>query len=390
MSVTELRPTSRTRPAPPKSAGKEAAEAEALRAKTQATKAAADIANQLKAAKAAAEIAEGEAQAQEIREEAANRRREAERRRIEAQAAREKAERSAAQWRTWARTIAVICVVVSLPLQLMAFWSPRAPFLLAAPLVLEGLAWALLKGAEAAIDDHRPSWHYRALAGAVALFAATVNYLHGSAAFGLGTGLGGAFCSLAGPLVWDLHEHGRIRKRDGKVSRRQRRTEAKRLAAVAAEQKATAEREAEERAAVEQLRSVQWPQVWERAVALAAAVGELHPSEPTWKRAWDDTQGATLGDTAESIAARVAAKAAVKDAANDRTNTIEKAQKVQVESQMTRPVKTAAEKRPDGRRNNGGTPPVRRAGDTIGYSPVARRAMALAARGGRHTRATAN
>ncbi|WP_371497642.1 hypothetical protein OG871_17000 [Kitasatospora sp. NBC_00374] len=379
MSITELRPTGRTRP-PAKAASKEAAEAEALRAKTEATKAAADIANQLKAAKAAAEIAAGEAKAQEIRAEAADQQREAARLRAEAQAARDKAERSAAQWRTYAKTIAVICVVVSLPLQLMAFWSPHAPFLLAAPLVLEGLAWALLKGAEAAIDDHRPSWHYRALAGAVALFAATVNYLHGSATFGLGTGLGGAFCSLAGPLVWDLHEHGRIRKRDGKVSRRQRRAEAKQVAAEAAEKKAAAEREAEERAAVEQLRSVQWPQVWERAVALAAAVGELHPSEPTWKRAWDDTQGAALGDTAESIAARVAAKAAVKDAANDRTNTVERVEKPQVESQLARPAKTAAAKRPDGRRSNGGTPPVRRTGDTIGYSPVARRAMSHAAR----------
>ncbi|PBC76166.1 hypothetical protein BX265_0869 [Streptomyces sp. TLI_235] len=387
MSVTELRPTGRTRPAAAKSAGKEAAEAEALRAKTQATKVAADIANQLKAAKAAAEIAAGEAKAQEIREEAANRQREAARQRAEAQAAREKADRSAAQWRSYAKTIAVICVIVSLPLQLMAFWSPRAPFLLAAPLVLEGLAWALLKGAEAAIDDHRPSWHYRALAGAVALFAATVNYLHGSAAFGLGTGLGGAFCSLAGPLVWDLHEHGRIRKRDGKVSRRQRRAEAKRAAAEAAEQKAAAERETEERAAVEQLRSVQWPQVWERAVALAAAVGELHPSEPTWKRAWDDTQGAPLGDTAESIAARVAARAAVKDATNDRTNMVEKVEKPQVESQMARPAKSPVVKRPDGRRSNGGTPPVRRAGDTRGYSPVARRAMSLAARKQRPARA---
>ncbi|WP_033820898.1 hypothetical protein [Kitasatospora sp. MBT63] len=379
MSVTELRPTGRTRPAP-KSATKEAAEAEALRAKTETAKAAADIANQLKAAKAAAEIAAGEAKAQEIRTEAADRQREAARLRAETQATREKAERSAAQWRTYARTIAVICVVVSLPLQLMAFWSPHTPFLLAAPLVLEGLAWALLKGAEAAIDDHRPSWHYRALAGAVALFAATVNYLHGAAEFGLGTGLGGAFCSLAGPLVWDLHEHGRIRKRDGRISRRARRAEAKQKAAEAAEERAAAEREAEEHAAVEQLRSVQWPQVWERAVALAAAVGELHPSEPTWKRAWDDTQGAQLGDTAESIAARVAAKAAVKDAAIDRTNHVEKVEKPQVESQLTRPAKTPAAKRPDGRRNNGGTPPVRRTGDTIGYSPVARRAMSLAAR----------
>ncbi|GGQ66235.1 hypothetical protein [Kitasatospora griseola] len=379
MSVTETRPAGRARPAS-KSGSKEAAEAEALRARTETAKASADIANQLKAAKAAAEIAKGQAEAQEIREAAAEKQRETARRSAEAQAAREKSERSAAQWRSWARAIAIVCVLVSLPLQVMAFWSPKAPFLVLAPFVLEGLAWALLKGAEAAIDDHRPSWHYRTLAGSVALFAAVVNFLHGSAAFGAGTGLGGAFCSLAGPLVWDLHEHGRIRKRDGKMSRRQRRAEAKQAAAEAAEKQAAAEREAGERAAVEHLRSTQWPQVWERAVALAAALGELHPSEPTWKRAWDDTQAAPIGDTAESIAAKVAARAAVKDAAKDQANTVEKVEKSQVESQLAAPRSITTAKRSDGRRNNGGTPPVRRAGDTLGYSPVARRAMSLAAR----------
>lgn len=383
MSVTELQPRTTRGRAAPKPAAKEAAEAEALRAKTEATRAAADIANRAKAAKAAVDIAADEARAEEIRQGAAAQRREAARVRAEAEVAREKAERSAAQWRSYAKTIAVVCVVVSLPLQMMAFWSPKAPFLLAAPLVLEGLAWVLLKGAEAAIDDHRPSWHYRALAGAVAVFAALVNYVHGSAAFGIGTGLGGAFCSLAGPMVWDLHEHGRIRKRDARTTRRQRREEARKLAAEAAEKKAAEDRAADELAAREQSRSVQWPQVWERAVALAAALGELHPSEATWKRAWDDTQGAQLGDTAESIAARVAAKAAVKDAAKDQTNPVEKVEKPQVESQLA-PTRTSAV---DGRRSNGGTPPVQRSGSYPKYSTAARRAMSLAARKQRPARA---
>lgn len=383
MSVTELQPRTTRGRAAPKPAAKEAAEAEALRAKTEATRAAADIANRAKAAKAAVDIAADEARAEEIRQGAAAQRREAARVRAEAEVAREKAERSAAQWRSYAKTIAVVCVVVSLPLQMMAFWSPKAPFLLAAPLVLEGLAWVLLKGAEAAIDDHRPSWHYRALAGAVAVFAALVNYVHGSAAFGIGTGLGGAFCSLAGPMVWDLHEHGRIRKRDARTTRRQRREEACKLAAEAAEKKAAEDRAADELAAREQSRSVQWPQVWERAVALAAALGELHPSEATWKRAWDDTQGAQLGDTAESIAARVAAKAAVKDAAKDQTNPVEKVEKPQVESQLA-PTRTSAV---DGRRSNGGTPPVQRSGSYPKYSTAARRAMSLAARKQRPARA---
>ncbi|MFJ9693431.1 hypothetical protein [Kitasatospora sp. NPDC101183] len=379
MSVTELRPTGRTR-APVKGVSKEVAEAEALRAKTETARAAADIANQVKAAKAAAEIAEGEAKADEIRQQSADRRAEAARLRGESEAARNKAARSADQWRKSAKAIAITCVIVSLPLQMMAFWSPGAPFLLAAPLVLEGLAWALLKGAEAAIDEARPSWHYRALAGAVALFAAAVNYLHGSAEFGLGTGLGGAFCSLAGPMVWDLHEHGRILKREGRTSRRERREEARRLAAEAAEKTAAEQREADDLAARETIRSQQWPQVWERAVALAAALGELHPSDPTWKRAWDDVQGAALGDTADVIAARVAAKAAVKDAAKDQPNQGEKAEKPQVESQVPTPDKGTRVRTTDGRRSNGGTPPLRRAGDTIGYSPIARRAMSAAAR----------
>ncbi|MFE0460736.1 hypothetical protein ACFW1A_15955 [Kitasatospora sp. NPDC058965] len=377
MSVTELQPrTTRSRSATAKPAAKEQAEAEALRAKTEA----ASIANTVKAAEAGVKVAEQQAKADTIRQAAADKRAEAERVRAEAEAVRAKAERSADQWRRYARTIAVICVVVSLPLQMMAFWSPKAPFLLAAPLVLEGLAWALLKGAEAAIDDHRPSWHYRALAGAVAVFAATVNFLHGSAAFGLGTGLGGAFCSLAGPMVWDLHEHGRIRKRDARPTRRQKREQARKAAAEAAEKKLAAERAADELAAREANRSVQWPRAWERAVALAAALGELHPSEATWKRAWDDTAGAALGDTAESIAARAAAKAAVKEAAKEAANQGITAEKPQVESQKAPTRATPRTGAVDGRRANGGMPPVRRTGDTPKYSPVARRAMSLAAR----------
>ncbi|MFC5909495.1 hypothetical protein [Streptacidiphilus monticola] len=380
MSITELRPNGR---AAGKPSAKESAEAEALRAKTQATKAAADIANKVKAAKAAAEIARGEAEAAKIRQAAADEQRQAERQRRAEQAAREKAQESAAQWRRDAKGIAIICVLVSLPLQLMAFWSPRAPFLIFAPLVLEGLAWALLKGAEAAIDDHRPSWHYRLLAGLVALFAASVNFLHGSHAFGLGTGLGGAFCSLAGPLVWDLHEHGRIRKRDGRPTRRERKAAARKAAAEAAEQ-AAAQAEAEGRqAAVRELRSVQWPDVWERAVALAAAVGELFPSEPTWKRAWDDVHGAPLGDTAASIAAKVAAKAAAKDAAKDAPAGVVGGANAQVESHLPKARITRPKGAPDGRRANTGTPPRQSAATYPRYSVAARRAMSLAARGRR-------
>jgi hypothetical protein len=196
----------------------------------------------------------------------------------------------------------------------------------------------------------------------------------------MGTGLGGAFCSLAGPMIWDLHEHGRIRQRDHKPTRAQRRATARKATADAAAKRAAELEAAERLEALETTRAVQWPQVWERAVALAAAVGELHPSEPTWKRAWDDTQGAPLGDTAASIAARVTAKTAAKDAAKDQATTPVKVEKPQVDSQLPPTVSAPARSGLDGRRNNGGTPPRQSASTYPRYSVAARRAMSLAAR----------
>jgi hypothetical protein len=371
MTITELRPESWAEQSA--KAAKIEAEADALRAKTAADVAARELAQQLKASKAAAEIAEGEEKAAEVRQAADAKRREQLEQADAGRRQKEKAVRSASQWRKAALTIAVICVVVSLPLQILAFYSPRAPFLVAAPLVLEGTAWALLKGAEAAIDDNRPSWHYRLSAGVVALFAASINWIHGSAEFGIATGLGGAFCSLVGPMIWDLHEHGRINKRDGKVSRRQRKATAKaaaKQARVEAEQAATAKAQ---RAAVDARRESLHPQVWERAVALSAALGETAVSDKTWARAWAGVHGADLGDTADSIAAAVAAKAAAKEAAG--------AANVQVKSQTAPPAAPAPKKTvrtgPDGRKTNGGRPPVRTKGDTPKYSPIARRAQSV-------------
>jgi hypothetical protein len=369
MSVTELRPESWAEQSA--KATKTEAEAEALRAKTAADAASREITNRLKAAKAAAEIAEGEAKAEEVRRAAEAERIAAAEKAQEERQQKEKAARSAAQWRKSARTIAGICVLVSLPLQIEAFWDPHMPFLTAAPLVLEGLAWALLKGAEAAIDDHRPSWHYRLLAGLVALFAAAVNLMHGSETYGLATGMGGAFCSLAGPMVWDLHEHGRIRKRDGKVTWRQRRAAKKADAAKTKQEAEQAAEEAEKRAAVAKLREERHPEVWKRALSVSAALGEVSPSEPTWARVWTEVHGAQLGDTVDSIAAAVAAKARAKEAAG--------AANAQVKSQITPPARPAP-KRPerkglDGRKNNGGRPPIRSKGDTPKYSPAARRAQ---------------
>src|SRR5690606_13799930 len=126
----------------------------------------------------------------------------------EAQTA-EKREAAAKSWRKAALGFAIVCAIVALPVQMSAFWSPSAPWLIAAPVVLEGGAWVILRGAAAAVEDHRPHWHYRLIAWALAFVAAGVNLAHGLHAFDMATAVGTAFASLAGPGVWDLHEHGR-------------------------------------------------------------------------------------------------------------------------------------------------------------------------------------
>ncbi|MFI0901813.1 hypothetical protein [Streptomyces sp. NPDC020983] len=380
MSVTELRPEGETYAEGLAKASLLEAEAEAARIKNRAEAARQELLQEKAAARAQkeieAELAEA-ADARRRRDEAAS----------EEAAAKARAAASAATWRKAALSIAVVCVLVSLPLQVMAFYSPKAPFLVVAPLVIEGIAWALLAGAQAAIDEDRPAWLYRLLAGCGALFAASVNLLHGMSAYGLATGLGGAFCSLAGPLIWDLHEHGRLAKKEGRLPRKVRRAEAR-----------AARDEARRVTAVNAARANEDTKVWERAVYLAAAlgevapkrsrlrrriVGEVVPSERTYKRAWDEIHGAETGTTAETIAARRAARHAVRVASNSPLSKTEKDANAQVDSQMDPPAGTAP-KAPrksgeDGRRRNGGTPPRRVPGD-VQYSPVARRQMSAAAK----------
>jgi hypothetical protein len=386
MTVTELRPEGETETYA-EGLAKAAlieADAEAARIRNEAERAKQTLAQQKAAAKAQSEIEASLAEAAEAR-----RRREEEAR--DQAAAKARAEKSAATWRRWARGIAIVCVLVSLPLQVMAFYSPEAPFLVAAPFVIEGIAWALLAGAQAAIDEDRPAWLYRVLAGCGALFAATVNLMHGLSAYGLGTGLGGAFCSLAGPLIWDLHEHGRLAKKEGRIPRRVRRAEAR-----------AAREEARRVAAVNAARAGEDTAVWDRAIYLAAAlgevtpkrsrlgrriVGEVVPSERTYKRAWDEIHGAETGTTAETIAARRAARRAVRVAQNgpleDLAGDSAAEANAQVDSQMD-PSGESARKGArkggeDGRKRNGGTPPRRVPGD-VTYSAVARRQMSVSAR----------
>ena len=365
MTVTELRPEGETYAEGLARASKAEAEAEALRIKNEAERARQTLATAKADAKAQKEI-------QRELDEAADERRRRDEQRREAAAKKTRAAKSAKTWRTAAKTIAAVCIIVSLPLQIMAFWDPKAVFLVAAPLVLEGVAWALLAGAQAAIDDDRPSWHYRLGALLQALIAAGINYAHGSEVYGTATGIGGALCSLIGPMIWDLHEHGRITKKQGRKPLSIRRAEAK-----------AAKAEAKRVEAVNGQRAARDKDVWQRALDLAAALGETVPSEKTYARAWTEIHGAEVGSTAERIACTRAAKRAVRLAQNGPLDGSEKPAKPQVNSQMTPVAETPpkAPKKPgeDGRKKNGGLPPVRRPG-TVSYAPVARRQMARTAR----------
>lgn len=307
------------------------AKADAIRVQTAAKATADEIAAEIARAKAAPQIAAAEAKAKEIKRKAeeeaeeARKAREAKRAAERAEAERTaQAEASALAWRNAAAAIAVTCVVVALPMQVSFFWDRQAPWLGAVPFVLEGIAFALLKGAAAAIDEDRPSWHYRLGALAVAINSAVISYIHGVEVYGLATALGAAFCSVAGPAVWDLHEHGRISKRDGKVSWRARRAQraaerhkAKQREAELKAQRA-AEKAAEEKAAAYEQAVLdgyaqRHPGVWDHARDIAAAWGRPMDRE-VWARAWRDVHGTDVGDTSEWMTMRAEAEARVAEA----------------------------------------------------------------------------
>jgi hypothetical protein len=389
VTVTELRPTESgdTYAEGLARAEQLQAGAEAQRIKNEGERVRQELANERARAKAQKDI-------QRDLDDAAEERRRREETRREEAAAKAKSEKSAGTWRKAAKTIAIVCVVVSLPMQVMAFWDPHAWFLVAAPFVLEGVAWALLCGAQAAIDEGRPSWHYRLGALVQALIAAGINYAHGSAEYGIATGIGGALCSVIGPAIWDLHEHGRIAKREGRTPRSVRRAERR-----------TARAEELLLDAVNAARAAGDPKVWERATDLATVLGEVRPgrrrgwlgllppdgpevvpSEKTYARACLEIHGAEPGSTAARIAHMRTAKRAVRIAQNGPLDGPQKDEKPQVDSQTTPAddepptARTKAPKEPgqDGRKRNGGTPPRRRPG-TVKYHPAAKRQMALAA-----------
>ncbi|MFI8439955.1 hypothetical protein ACIGKG_04965 [Streptomyces rochei] len=284
------------------------------------------------------------------------------------------------QWRQYALRFYVVCSIVALPVQIAAFYNPNALWLMAAPIMLEGGAWVVLKGARAAAADHRPHWHYRLIAWLLAFIAASINLWHGLHAFDPATAIGTAFASIAGPGVYDLHEHGQIRKRDGKPTRRERkaaekgaREEARRKAAE--EERRAAEKEAAERAAAEaaeklaQARAKEFPKVWQHALRLAAALGETTVTEAVWKRAHRDVEGADPSESAEIIRLRNAAEARV-EAARQKRPVNRSSQ--QVASQVP------SAKKP--RVYNPPSRPGRRSKGDVKFSPAARRAASLTAK----------
>lgn len=382
------------------------AEAEAIRTRAQAEAEAARIkaegeaeAERIKAAEEARKqkIANDKAEARALEEQAAraariaklNREREEQER-----AAREAEEKAAAQeqteaakaaevaaaeeqWRQYALRFYAVCSIVALPVQIAAFYNPNALWLMAAPLMLEGGAWVVLKGARAAAADHRPHWHYRLIAWVLAFIAAAINLWHGLHAFDPATAIGTAFASIAGPGVYDLHEHGQIRKRDGALTRKQRKAQAKAERAEAAsraaeEKRRAAAKEAAERAAAEvaeklaQARAKEFPKVWEHALRLAAALGETTVTEAVWKRAHRDVEGTDPSESADVIRMRNAAEARVEAARQKKpVSTLSKSTNAQRAIQVKSPARRSSYKP---------VPPVRTAGDTPPFHPLARRA----------------
>lgn len=293
--------------------------------------------------------------------------------------------KAASTWRLYAVMFYAVCAVVALPVQIAAFWDPNAWWLVIAPLMLEGAALVVTKGAAAAVAANRPHWHYRTVAWVFAFIAAGINLKHGLDAFDPATAIGTAFASLAGPGVWDLHEHGRIRRRDGVPTRRERRA-AKKAAKRAAEEKAAAKLfEAERQAHLENAardaankldadRRQLFPKVHEHALKLAADLGETAITPAIWKQAKLDVDGAMPGESDEILRMRNRAAAKVEAARlNKPVSTLGDKASPQRASQIPGPKKPRVYNPP-------ARPGRRRPGDTPKYVEAARKQASIAAK----------
>jgi len=296
-------------------------------------------------------------------------------------------------WRWGARGIYAVGLVIAAPVQFMHFWDRARPFLIAAPALLEGLALVLAFGAAWAVAHRRDVAPYRVGIMLGAVIAAGINMYGGLSdpRIGFNAGLIGAIASLGGPIVLMAYEHGIAQKADGIPSWRERRSAEKvaeaeaavveqaRLereaaeTAAAAEKKAAQERVEEEQRRRDDDRREGHPEIWKTAEAMRSARGSQYVTEQIWAEAWYRKTGSKLvGVTAEIEAESRAAQARMQNV----TSTPIIGEFSLVDSQ-----RPAREKRdpnaPDGRRNNGGTPPVRRAGDAAPNHPVARKQAAV-------------
>lgn len=302
-------------------------------------------------------------------------------------------ERTESLWKWGARSIYAVGLVIAAPVQLLHFWDPARKFLLAAPLLLEGLALVLALGAAWAVAHRRDVAPYRVGIMISAAIAAAIN-LHGGVTkpeIGFNAGLIGAIASLGGPIVLMAYEHGIAQKADGIPSWRERRAAARakaeadaarekaRLEKQTAENKAAAERAAAQKAAEEEQarkdadRRANHEKVWNTADALRAARGSQYVTEQIWAEAWyRETGSKVVGITPEIEARSKAAQARMKTA----TDVPIFGEMSQVDSQKAPRAKKDPDA-PDGRRFNGGTPPRRTKGDTPAYSPLAKTQAAL-------------
>lgn len=306
----------------------------------------------------------------------------------EAAAAQDQEERrSETTWKWAARGIYAVGLIIALPLQLMAFYSKDKPFMIAAPLLLEGFALVLAFAAAWAVTHRRDVMPYRIAIMVAAATAAGINLWHGidDDRIGVGAGVVGTLASLGGPLVLMAYEHGITQKRDGIPSWRERRDEEKRVGAERAE----AERKASEKSDADQARADEkkaaehaaraeqerkdkdrqtaHPAVWKIADAMRSARGLEAVSDQIWAEAWYRETGSKVVGIWPELEAQSRTAAARMKAASEG---VLEGSSPQVESQMNTPAKRDPNA-PDGRRSNGGLPPLRTPGDTAPYSPLA-------------------
>lgn len=301
--------------------------------------------------------------------------------------------RSENTWKWGARGIYGVGLVIAAPIQFLAFWDKERPFLVAAPALLEGLALVLAFGAAWAVAHRRDVKPYRIGIMIGALIAAGINLWHGIAdeSIGLNAGLIGALASLGGPIVLMTYEHGIAQKADGIPSRRERR-DAERQAKAEAEEREKVKQEkveAEKRAAAQKAdqekraeaeqhrkdadRQQQHDDVWQVAEGLRSARGSRYVTDQIWADAWYRVTGSkVVGIRPEIEAQSRAAQARMKAA----TELPVLGDLSQVGSQKAPRAKKDPDA-PDGRRFNGGVPPLRRAGDALPYCDAAKKQAAL-------------